>query len=138
MKVLQMHLNKFIGLQKNNDLLTLDLSKNVENHIGSIHAGAQFTLAESASGFYLAGLFPELQDKIIPLLRSSNIKFKKIAFDTLTAYPSATADALEKFHKQFLKKGRGVVTVEVTLKNQNKEIVTIGTFSWFIKTLNIP
>ncbi len=135
MKVLQMYLNKFIGLQEDNDLLTLNLSKNVENHIGSIHAGAQFILAESASGIYLAKLFPELKDKVVPLLRDSNIKFKKTAFDTLTAYPSATADALEKFHKQFMKKDRGVIIVEVTLKNKNKEIVTIGTFTWFIQKI---
>lgn len=135
MKVLQMHLNKFIGLQKDNDLLTLNLSKNVENHIGSIHAGAQFTLAESASGIYLAGLFPELKDKVVPLLRDSNIKFKKTAFDTLTAYPSATEDALEKFQKQFSKKGRGTISVEVMLKNENKEVVTIGTFTWFVQKI---
>ncbi len=135
MKVLQMPLNKFIGLQKDNDLLTLNLSENVKNHIGSIHAGAQFTLAESASGVYLAKLFPELQDKIIPLLRSSNMKFKKTAFDTLTAYPLATKDVLEKFQKQFLKKGRGSITVEVELKNMGKEIVTIGTFNWFVQKI---
>ena len=43
-------LNQFIGIKKNeNNLLELDLTKNIKNHVGSIHAGAQFIFAESAS-----------------------------------------------------------------------------------------
>ncbi len=134
MNILKLLLNQFIGIKKTeNNLLKLNLTKNIENHVGSIHAGAQFVFAESASADYLAELFPELNDKVLPLLRSSDMKFKKIAFDTLTAYPLITKDVLQKFKKQFLKKGRGLITVEVTLKNMNKEIVTIGIFNWFVE-----
>ena len=82
---------------------------------------------------YLVEMFPELKDKTLPLLRSSDIKFKKTAFDALIAYPSICKDTLQKFQKQFLKRGKGSITVDVILKNIDKESVAICTFNWFIQ-----
>ncbi len=53
--------------------------KEVQNHIGSIHAGAIFSLAEYASGEYLSQHFNSVDGSYIALLRESSIKYKKIA-----------------------------------------------------------
>ena len=114
--------------------LTLDLLDTNQNHLKSIHAGAQFTLAESASGHYLSSLFPELEDKVIPLLRESSIKFKRQAMSKLTAHPSIEAEDLKKFQTQFTKKGRATIKVAVHLKDQEEKITAIGNFTWYIMT----
>jgi len=98
-----------------------------------MHAGAQFILAEMASGVYLSSLFPELKDKIIPLMRHSCIKYKKTAFGTITTYPYLSDEEKERFKTQFSKKSRGTIEVEVTLKDEDDEIVSIGSFTWFIQ-----
>ncbi len=129
MKILEL-----IGIKK--DLttpLSLKLSENSQNHIGTMHAGAQFILAETASGVYLSRLFPELQDKIIPLLRNSCIKYKKTAIGTITTHPSLSDEKQERFINQFSKKSRGTIEVEVILKNEEEETVSIGSFIWFIQ-----
>jgi hypothetical protein len=89
----------------------LHKSQNIENHLGSIHAGAIFTFAENASGEYLRELFLDLEDKIIPLLRESSIKYKKQANNTLRSDVSVID--IEKFKSLFFKKGRASVVANV-------------------------
>jgi acyl-coenzyme A thioesterase PaaI-like protein len=129
-----MKIVELIGIKREeNTLPALKLSENNQNHIGTMHAGAQFILAEMASGVYLSKLFPELKDKIIPLLRESKIKYKKTALGTITTHPYLSYEEKEQFKNQFLKKSRATIEVEVTLKNENNEIVSIGSFRWFIQ-----
>ena len=125
-----------IGIKKDeNTLPSLKLSENNKNHISTMHAGAQFILAEMASGVYLTSLFPELKDKIIPLMRNSCIKYKKPAIGTITTHPHLSDEEKERFKSQFSKKSRGTIEVEVTLKNEDNEIVSIGSFTWFIQKI---
>ena len=124
MKILEL-----IGIE--NDTLTL--SENNQNHIGTMHAGAQFILAETTSGFYLSKLFPELKNKIIPLLRESKIKYKKTAIGTITAYASLESKEKDRFQNQFTKKSRATIEVNITLKNEKHETVSISSFTWFIQ-----
>ena len=66
---------KEVGIQKSADgNLGLQFSERVFNHLQTIHASAQFALAETASGEALLALFPDLVDKVIPVLRDSQIR----------------------------------------------------------------
>ncbi len=64
---------------------TLDQSATSINHIGSQHAGALFTLGETASGAALAGTFAELIGNIRPLASHASIEYTKLARGTITA-----------------------------------------------------
>ena len=134
MNILDMSLNRFVGVYKD-EKLCIDISENIKNHIGTIHASALFLLAESASGKYLKSQFPELKNSVIPLLRQSNIKYKKTAIGTITAFASLSDEEKERFIKQFSKKSRGTIEVNITLKNENDEIVSISSFTWFIQKI---
>jgi acyl-coenzyme A thioesterase PaaI-like protein len=129
-------ITRFIDLKDDGDHLFIDISENIKNHIGSIHAAVMFTLAESASGYHLSRLYPELKDKVIPLLRESNMKYKKTAFGRIIAYSSCMDELQEKFFKQFLKKGRGTISVDIELKNSDMEIVANGSFTWFVQKIS--
>jgi uncharacterized protein (TIGR00369 family) len=49
------------------------------NHVGSQHAGALFTLAETASGAAFVGAFAERMGDVTPLARSAEIAYEKLA-----------------------------------------------------------
>lgn len=55
------------------------------NHVGSQHAGALFTVAETASGAAFVGAFAERMGDVTPLARSAEIEYEKIASGPITA-----------------------------------------------------
>jgi len=126
---------QYIGFKEKNDTLSLDFKPQVHNHVHSIHASAQFALAETKSGLYLLSLFPELEEKVVPLLRDANIKYKKPALEKIVAYASIDDTSLEKFKLHFDKKGRGSINVKVQIKDINEVLCSEGEFGWFIQKI---
>jgi len=55
------------------------------NHLGGPHAGAMFTLAESASGAVVIGSFGDLLDRAVPLAVDAKIAYRKLALGAVTA-----------------------------------------------------
>lgn len=55
------------------------------NHVGGPHAGAMFTLAESASGAIVVAAFGHLAAEATPLPTTATIDFKKVARGDITA-----------------------------------------------------
>jgi acyl-coenzyme A thioesterase PaaI-like protein len=127
---------KEFGIQKGADgNLSLPFNEGVLNHLQTISAAAQFALAETASGEMLQILFPDLVGKIVPVLRGSQIKFKKPATKLIVAYPFVSDENIEKFNKQFFKKGRALILVTVEVKDIENTSTCVGTFSWFVQNI---
>ena len=126
---------KHIGIKSENSELSLAYDDNVLNHINTIHASAQFTLAETQSGVHLQKLFPELVGKVVPVLRDAQIKYKKPALEKIFAFSSVDAEAVEKFRMQFERKGRGLLQVNVEVKDVNGVLTCQGVFTWFVQSL---
>lgn len=138
MQVTNIPFVQHIGIDKfieNN--LELQNKTIVHNHIGTMHAGAQFTLAETQSGLYLQTLFPEYKDQVVPLLRSSTVKYKHPAVKDIYAVASVEEEAKEKFEAQFLKKGRASITIAVELKDSDDVVTMIGEFTWFVQKIKM-
>ncbi|MER7012428.1 DUF4442 domain-containing protein [Saccharopolyspora sp. NPDC000359] len=55
------------------------------NHVGGPHAGAMFTLAESASGAIVIAAFGDQLHRAVPLAVRSEIDFRKLAMGEVTA-----------------------------------------------------
>lgn len=55
------------------------------NHLGGPHAGAMFTLAETASGAVVLAVFGDQLTRAVPLPVRAEIAFTKIALGPLTA-----------------------------------------------------
>jgi len=56
---------------------------------------------------HLQRLFPELEGKVIPVLRDAQMKYKKPAVEKIIAFSSANEESVEKFKTQFEKKVEG-------------------------------
>ena len=126
---------KLVGIEQSGDSVSLAYKKDVQNHINTIHASAQFTLAETQSGLHLQKLFPELEGLVVPLLRESNMKYKKPALKNITAFASVKEEDKEKFLEQFTKRGRASLEVSVTVKDSDAVCTAQGTFGWFISKI---
>ncbi|KOU01785.1 hypothetical protein ADK86_11755 [Streptomyces sp. NRRL F-5755] len=55
------------------------------NHVGGPHAGAMFTLAESASGAIVLAAFGDQLSRAVPLAVRAEIGYKKLAMGEVTA-----------------------------------------------------
>lgn len=55
------------------------------NHVGGPHAGAMFTLAESASGAIVLAAFGDQLSRAVPLAVRAEIGYKKLAMGPVTA-----------------------------------------------------
>jgi acyl-coenzyme A thioesterase PaaI-like protein len=86
------------------------------NHVATAHAGAMFSLAETASGAAMAGTFADEIFAIRPLVRTANISYKKVGRGDLIAHattriPSTELRALLATH------GRVAFWVDVAIRN---------------------
>jgi len=121
-----------LGIEQEKSSLYLTPSKKLENHIGTLHASAQFALAETQSGLFLQTEFPDIGE-VIPLLRSSNVSYKAPAVTTLTAKASMDEEVKSKFVEQFTKRGRATILVRVEIRDVNDVVTMVGEFKWFIQ-----
>ena len=133
MDVTQIPFARHVGIEKKEEgTLKLEATQVVKNHIQTIHASAQFALAETQSGLFLQLEFPELVGKVAGLLRSSSVKYKNPASTSIYAIASIEEDAKEKFLRQLEKKGRALISINTLLKDENDIVVMSGTFAWYI------
>ncbi|NBE54703.1 DUF4442 domain-containing protein [Streptomyces boluensis] len=66
-------------------VLRLPDNPDYRNHVGGPHAGAIFTLGESASGAIVLAAFGDQLSRAVPLPVTADIAFKKIATGSVTA-----------------------------------------------------
>ena len=126
---------KTVGIgHKNADQMTLSNDPRLQNHLGTLHAGVLYTLAETQSGLALMRLFPDLQEEVIPLLRSGGLKYRYPVTESVVATADVSQEEQERFMKRFLEKGRATVTVTVTLQTEEGQICAEGEFVWFVRT----
>lgn len=134
MEITDVPFAKTIGLAKSESgRLNLAYGDGILNHVNTIAAAAQFSLAELASGDYLQTLFPELIGKVLPVLRDSRLKYKKPAGSTITAHVRASDKDVAKFNRQLAKKGRALITIDVDIKDAEESVTSSGSFVWYIQ-----
>lgn len=81
---------EFLELDATTAVLRMPDQQPFHNHIGGPHAGAMFTLAESASGALVLGSFAEYLDRVVPLAVEANIAYRKIAMGPVVATATMT------------------------------------------------
>ena len=81
---------EYLELGPGRALLRMPDQPEYHNHIGGIHAGAMFTLAETASGAIVLAEFGDRFAEYVPLAVTATIRYLKVAMGPLTA--EATMD----------------------------------------------
>src|SRR3954467_14173912 len=87
------HLNlEIVSIGEGEATVRLPERDELGNHVGSQHAGALFTVAETASGAAFVGAFAERMGEVTPLARSAEISFEKIAEGPIDATATLGVD----------------------------------------------
>ncbi|MBD3008579.1 MULTISPECIES: DUF4442 domain-containing protein [unclassified Streptomyces] len=76
-------------------VLCLPDQPDFHNHVGGPHAGAMFTLAESASGAVVLAAFGDQLGRAVPLAVRAEIGYKKLAKGPVTATATLGRPAAE-------------------------------------------
>ncbi len=138
MDIRQIPFSKLINLSFHDTdqcTLTLVFQHDKQNHLGRFHAAAQFVLAEAASGAVLQQNVPHLVDSVIPVMRQSDIKYKKPAHSDIHANGTIAADEKIRFEHQLSKKGHALITVLVDIVDDENNISMSGAFEWFVQKI---
>jgi len=118
---------EFVETTPEKTVVTLPDQGEFHNHVGGPHAGALFTLGETASGTIVLAAFGEQLSRAVPLAVRAEIAYKKLAMGPVTATATlgrpvadvvAELDAGER--PEFpvaieLRRGDGAVTGEMTV-----------------------
>lgn len=106
------------------------------NHVGSQHAGALFTVAETASGAAFVGAFAERMGDVTPLARNAEISYEKIAKGPIDATAKLGVPA-EEVLATLDAEGKVVFPCEVELSDAAGQRVATATIQWHVR-LNQP
>jgi len=107
-----------------------------QNHMGSQHAGALFTLAEAASGAASVSLFADKVALIKAAITRADIKYLRSARGAVRAEGHLRIPASDVL-ATFTNDGRVDFTVDVTLTDSKDREVATMEVSWSIKS-NMP
>jgi len=102
------------------------------NHVGTLHAGALFSVAEAASGAAFVAAFAERLADIVPVVETAEIRFAAPARGTITAHARLTTAATVLL-AELDRDGRTRPPVEVRLVDGQGKEVAVMTALWNVK-----
>ena len=139
MDITQLPYNKFIGIkraQSSEYILELEDSQNYLNHLGNVHASAQISLAEAASGEFLIQLFTNIPDQYVPVVRRLEAKFRKPANGKIFARLKTTAEMIRESISELHLKGRSLISIEVDIEDIRKTVTMNNVIVWYVQKLH--
>ena len=103
----------------------------LHNHLGTQHAGALFTLAETASGAAMAGGFAELILGLRPVAKESRIQYQKLARGATRAEGRVPGD-LAALKAQLAQDGKVAFPVAVDIFDAEGTLAAQVTVDWYL------
>ncbi len=83
---------EFVSLDDESAVLRLPDDPATRNHVGGQHAGAVFTLGETAAGALVLRHFGEQLERVTPLAVEATIRYLSLSKGTVTATATTAAD----------------------------------------------
>lgn len=112
--------------------MVLPASDACANHIGTVHAGALYTLAECCSGNRIIEVFGPRFDEVLTVLRRAEVKYRAAATGTLHARPQVADDAVDTFLETFNTRGRALLPIDAVVTMADGSRVMQATFQWYV------
>lgn len=113
-------------------LLELPFTPQVVNHLRTMHAAAQFSLAEAASAECLQRHFNATLGDVFAVMRGSEVQYRKPATSDLLAYGTPDENTLSRLVDQVTRRGRGIAVILIDLKDRTGTLTFHGKFEWYI------
>jgi acyl-coenzyme A thioesterase PaaI-like protein len=103
------------------------------NHLGTIHAGAQFLLAEAVSGAAFAGAFAAQLAQAVPLIEKLETHYVARARGDITAQGQIDPATLPAAYAEFAEHGKARLVVNVTVKDAEDKAVMRAVAHWYLR-----
>jgi uncharacterized protein (TIGR00369 family) len=103
----------------------------LNNHLGTSHAGALFTLAETASGAAMAGGFADLILGLRPVAKESRIQYQKVAKGATRASGRVPGD-IAALKAQLKADGKVAFPVEVDIFDAEGTLAAQVQVDWYL------
>lgn len=104
----------------------------LRNHVGSQHAGALFSCAESASGAAMLAALGEDLARFTPLAKSAQIAYRKVARGPIDAV-ATLAEGREALLARAEAEGKTEFDVKVVLSDATALVVAEVTVRWHLR-----
>ncbi|WP_367872541.1 DUF4442 domain-containing protein [Luteolibacter sp. Populi] len=141
MHVTDLAINRTLGMQLapagSGHILEMPESPLLLNHVGTIHASAQFALAEAGSGEFLLGQLGDMKNQVFAVLRASELKFRKPAHGALHASGSFAEGSAGSVSGELASRGRALAAVRVEIADSQGVVTMTGRFDWFLQRLAV-
>ncbi|MFF4959280.1 DUF4442 domain-containing protein [Streptomyces sp. NPDC001222] len=123
---------EFLETTPDKAVVALPDQSDFHNHVGGPHAGAMFTLGESASGAIVLAAFGEQLSRAVPLAVSAEIAYKKLAMGPVTATATLGRPAAEVVAE--LDAGqRPEFPVEIAIQREDGAVTGEMTVVWTLR-----
>lgn len=95
-----------------------------ENHIGSMYAGALFTLAEIPGGALFLTSFDA--SKFYPIIKEMNLRFRRPATGDIVVEARLSAEEIERLQTEAQANGKAEYVLELQLTDGSGEVVALS------------
>jgi acyl-coenzyme A thioesterase PaaI-like protein len=113
--------------------VTLPAAPERENHVGTVHAAAQFGLGEAASGAMVVSAFGDLQAQgYVPLAAGAQIVYRHPARGNLLGVATLAADEQRRIRAEVDERGKARFTVAVQLFDAQDAVVSEVSIQWVL------
>lgn len=92
-----------------------------QNHIGSMYAGALFTLAEIPGGALFLTSFDA--QRFYPLIKEMNLRFRRPASSDILIEATLSAEEIERIQNEAEREGKAEYLLELQLRDTQGEVV---------------
>jgi len=111
--------------------LSLGGREEVANYVGTMHAGALYTLAETAAGVVANDIIAD--NVAYVLLREGGVRYPRRAEGEVIATAKVDTSVANQVRAQFAAQSRADVEVSVTIDNAGGGTVFVGTFNYALR-----
>lgn len=105
----------------------------VGNHVGTMHAGAQFSLIEAISGAAVSSAFLDLLGRAVPLAQGAELTYRRPARGDVTADAFVDPAEVSRVRDDLEAHGRARFDVRVTVTDAQGTLATEATMRWYIR-----
>lgn len=123
---------EYLELSAGRALLRLPDRSDLHNHVAGPHAGAMFTLGESATGAVVIGSFSDLLGTYTPLAAGAQIRYRALAMGPVTAEARLASPAAE-IRSELAAAGKVRFDVDVVLRDEAGTTTGEMTVSWALR-----
>lgn len=92
-----------------------------ENHIGSMYAGALFTLAEIPGGALFLTSFDT--QRFYPIIKEMNLRFRRPAMGDISVEAQLASDDIERLQSEASEQGKAEFVLDLQLRDASGEVV---------------